>query len=458
MNISLQFAALREAYRARVRSPVDLVEEVYRRIDARGDDKVWINLADRSAVRAQAIALQERIGQIDSLPLYGLPFGVKDNIHVAGSPTTCGCPGYASMPAESAEAVRRAVLAGAIFIGKQSLDQFATGLNGTRTLNGHCKNTFDPAIIPGGSSSGSGVAVAAGLVSFSLGSDTGGSGRVPAAMNNIVGLRPTMGLVSSRGMVYNNRLFDCMPVFALTVQDAFTVLEAIAGKDADDPIGRADADDIRLNVESPRQFNFAIPDKLEFFGDEQSAACFAQAIAGLRSLGGTPSVFDFRCFQEAGKLIFESALVAERAANYGEVLDLCPDQVEPTVASILKRARSYSAVESFQAEYRMSALRQEFARALGGINVVVTPTVPRPFRVSEMLAEPIARNAEVGYYTSGVAPLDLCAMSVPTALRADGLPFGISFVARAGEDGTLRALGRRFEAWVGTTPGARGWE
>jgi allophanate hydrolase len=455
MAMSLQFAPLRGRYRAGQLTPVETIDEVYRRIDVRGTDHVWTGLADRVTVREQAHALAQRIGELDALPLYGLPFGVKDNVHVAGVPTTCGCPGYTTVPTQTAEAVRRAIAAGAIFIGKQSLDQFATGLNGTRTLGGHCLNTFDPEIIPGGSSSGSGVAVAAGLVSFSLGSDTGGSGRVPAALNNIVGLRPTIGLVSTRGMVYNNRMFDCIPVFALTVDDAFTVLEAIAGRDMDDPVSRADADGIPLKPDFPQTFRFAIPERLEFFGDKQSATDFERAVAGLSSLGGTPCVFDFEPFHEAGQLIFESALVAERAASYGEVLDSCAQDLVPAVASILTRARRYSAVEAFQAHYRLSALRRQVASMLDGIDVVVTPTVPRPFRVSEMLADPITRNAEVGFYTYGVGPLDLCAISVPSRLRDDGLPFGISLVARAGAEASLRALGARFEQWTGQQSGAR---
>lgn len=453
--MSLQFAPLRSGYRAHRLTPLETIDEVYRRIDARGSDHVWTWLADRATVRTQALALAGRIGELDILPLYGLPFGVKDNVHVAGAPTTCGCPGYTSMPDQTAEAVRRAIAAGAIFIGKQSLDQFATGLNGTRTLDGHCLNTFDPEIIPGGSSSGSGVAVAAGLVSFSLGSDTGGSGRVPAALNNIVGLRPTMGLVSTRGMVYNNRMFDCMPVFALTVDDAFTVLEVIAGRDVVDPVSRENADSIPLQASFAQNFKFAIPERLEFFGDLQSAACFERAVAGLKSIGGSSSTFDFEAFREAGSLIFDSALVAERAASYGEVLDNCPQDLVPAVASILRRARGYTAVDAFKAQYRLSELRHEVAIMLDGVDILVTPTVPRPFRVSEMLAEPIVRNAEVGYYTYGVGPLDLCAVSVPSRLRDDGLPFGISLVGRAGAEAGLRALGSRFETWTGQQAGAR---
>ncbi|WOB07103.1 allophanate hydrolase [Piscinibacter gummiphilus] len=452
-NLPLDCTTLQSAYRRGALSPLTVADEVLRRIEARDDDHVWVSRADPEAVRAQARRLAERRGEMARLPLYGLPFGVKDNVDVEGLPTTCGCEGYGRLPQHSAAAVQRAIDAGALFIGKQTLDQFATGLNGTRTTGGHCLNVFDPAVIPGGSSSGSGVAVAAGLVSFSLGSDTGGSGRVPAAMNNIVGVRPTIGLVSSRGMVYNNRLFDCMPVFAHTVDDAFMVLEAIAGFDAHDPLSRADADGIALDAPEPARFRFAVPRRLEFFGDMQSPACFEAALLRLERIGGERCEIDFSLFHEAGALVFESALVAERSASYGEVLERLPHALVPAVESILRRARGYSAVDAFQAQYRLQALRQQAKRLLTGIDVVVTPTVARPFRVDEMLAEPIVRNAEVGHYTYGVGPLDLCALALPAAMRPDGLPFGISLVGRAGHDGALRALGRRFEAATGLVPG-----
>lgn len=450
--LSFRFAALREAYR-RGLSPVDVVEAVLDRIEDRGEDHVWTSLVDPARLRERAATLAGRRAEIERFPLYGLPFGVKDNVDVAGLPTTCGCPAFERLPQASAHAVARAEAAGALLVGKQSLDQFATGLTGTRTLGGHSLNVFDPSVIPGGSSSGSGVAVAAGLVSFSLGSDTGGSGRVPAAMNNIVGVRPTVGLVSSRGMVYNNRAFDCIPILAGTVEEAYTVLEVIAGPDAQDPIGRPDAGDIALEARFPQCFRFAVPAQLEFFGDEQQARCFADALARLREIGGEPVPIDFGPFREAGALVFGSALVAERAASYGEVLDRAPAQLVGPVATILERARRYSAVEAFRAQYRMAELRQTVTRQLDGLDVLVTPTVPRPYTVREVLDQPLARNAEVGHYTYGVGPLDLCALALPSALRADGVPFGISLVGRAAEDGRLRALGRRFEAGTGLPPG-----
>lgn len=454
--MDLSARALRAAYLSGEAHPLGVMEEVFRRIDARGQDHVWVTLADRGTVLERVAALEARRADIDRLPLYGLPFGVKDNVDVAGMPTTCGCTGFGRNPSESAAAVQRAIDAGAIFIGKQTLDQFATGLNGTRTMHGHCLNVFDPEVIPGGSSSGSGVAVAAGLVSFSLGSDTGGSGRVPAAMNNIVGLRPTVGLVSSRGMVYNNRQFDCIPVFAHGVEDAYLVLGAIAGFDALDPTSRHEAENISLDAASVEHFRFAIPRQLEWFGDAQSPACFARAVERLRSLGGEECEIDFSSFLEAGVLIFDSAFVAERAASYGEVLDRLPHALVPEVAGILRRARDYTAVDAFRAQYRLLELRRQVARQLAGIAVLVTPTVARPFRVEEMLASPIERNAEVGFYTYGVGPLDLCALALPAALRPDGLPFGVSLVGRAGSDGWLRSLGRQFEAATAIPPGAPG--
>jgi allophanate hydrolase len=439
MPETLNVLQLRERYRNGQVRPIDVVEEVFRRIDVRGEDHVWTHLADRKLVRQQALTLAARHADMDDLPLYGLPFGVKDNVHVEGAPTTCGCPGFAQLPATSADAVQRALDAGAIFIGKQTLDQFATGLNGTRTLGGHCKNTVDPQLIPGGSSSGSGVAVAAHLVSFSLGSDTGGSGRVPAAMNNIVGLRPSMGLVSNGGMVLNNPGFDCIPVFAHTVEDAFAVLEVIADPHAARPLqGTA--------IETG--FRFGVPQSLEFFGDTQSQDCFDRALQGLQALGGVREDFDFALFHQAGQMIFDSAFVAERSASYGEVLTHCPQDVVPPVAQILASAKQYTAVEAFQAQYRLQALQAQVHAMMEGLDVLVTPTVPCLFTVEQMRADPLGCNAKVGYYTYGVGPLDLCAVSVPVPLRADGLPFGLSLVARAGGDHRLRALALRMQAWV----------
>ena len=454
MPLSMRFEDLRRAYRSASLTPTDVVAHVLESIRARGDDHVWTALADPGVIMRRARELAARSNEMDSLPLYGLPFGVKDNVDVAGMPTACGCPGFARVAEVSAVAVQKVLDAGAIFIGKQSLDQFATGLNGTRTLGAFCRNTFDPDIIPGGSSAGSGVAVAAGLVSFSLGSDTGGSGRIPAAMNNIVGLRPSVGLVSSRGLVYNNRLFDCIPIFAPTVAEAASVLRVVAGHDAEDPLSRVDGGiDGSLETCFPAAFRFAVPDRLEFFGDLIAEHCFQVAVGRLETLGGVKTTVAYAPYVEAGSMVFESALVAERAASYGRVLEEHPDELVPAVAAILRRARAYSAVDAFQAMYRLGELRRRVRAELAGIDVLVTPTVPRAYTVSDMLAEPIERNNQVGFYTYGVGPLDLCALAVPAAIRSDGIPFGISLVGRAGEDGRLLTLGARFQAQVGLPPG-----
>ncbi|MFT3665456.1 allophanate hydrolase [Piscinibacter sp.] len=453
MTHSLRFDALRSAYRTGVLTPVEVVDQVLRTIAARGEDHVWAFVADAEALRQRARTLAARMHEIDRLPLFGLPFGVKDNVDVAGSPTACGCPTYSRTPELSSQAVQKALDAGAIFIGKQTLDQFATGLNGTRTLGGHCRNVFDADYIPGGSSSGSGVAVAAGLVSFSLGSDTGGSGRIPAAMNNIVGVRPSIGRVSTKGMVYNNRLFDCIPIFASTVEEAYVVLDVISGADSDEPVRPWGPGAGTRNAPADGMFHFAIPNQLEFFGDTTSAECFAQAVARLKGLGGSCVEIDLASYHEAGRMIFESGLVAERVASYGDVLHASPQQLVPTVAAILMRARKYTAVDAFNAMYRLAELQSEFARQFQNIDVLVTPTLPRPYTVREMLEEPLVRNAEIGYYTYGVGPLDLCAVAVPSALRPDGLPFGVSIIGRSGSDDLLRDLGRRFEAATGIPPG-----
>jgi allophanate hydrolase len=272
-------------------------------------------------------------------------------------------------------------------------------------------------------------------------------------MNNIVGIRPSIGLVSTRGMVYNNRLFDVVPVFAPTVEEAYAVLRVIADKDPQDHVARGADGNAPVDSSFPARFRFAVPERLEFFGDAQSASCFAAALRHLEALGGVPVPIAFDTFLEAGRMVFESALVAERAASYGVVLEQCPGELVPEVAAILARARRYSAVDAFEAQYRMESLRREFRAQLRGLDLLVTPTVPRPFRVDDIMAEPVLRNNEVGYYTYGVGPLDLCALALPAALRPDGLPFGISLVARAGEDGRLEALGRQFQARVAIRPG-----
>ena len=453
-HLDFGIRALRRAYADGTLTPVDVITEAYRRIRDYSNPHVWIDLVDEVEAVSAAKALMRR-SDFDRLPLYGIPFSVKDNIDVAGMRTTCGCDGFNSLPQVSAVAVDKATRAGAILVGKNTLDQFATGLNGTRSLHGYCRNTFDERYVPGGSSAGSGVAVAAGLVSFALGSDTGGSGRIPAAMNNVVGVKPSQGLVSSRGLVYNNRFFDCIPVFARSVADGYAVLECIRGHDPADAFSRPDADAIPLSTHVGDRFSFAVPraDQLAFFGDPHAPRAFEMAVRNLEAIGGVRHDIDFSLLQEAGRLPFDSGLLAERNISYGHVLSKRPETVHPAVAAMLAKGAAYSGAEVLDAVLRTFSLRRTATVLLAPFDIVVTPTVGRAYTCEEMEGNPIELNNNNGYYTYGVSPLDLCALAVPSCIRPDGIPFGISMLARAGGDGVLNEVGRRYERIASLAPG-----
>ncbi|MDB5991868.1 MAG: allophanate hydrolase [Herbaspirillum sp.] len=454
-KLGFDIEALHDGYRTGLFSPADIVREAFRRIHARGEDYVWTALVSEQAAIEEARRLETEFQGKSLPPLYGVPFSVKDNIDVAGMPTTCGCAGFDRQPEVSAMSVAKALDAGAILIGKNTLDQFATGLNGTRTMGGHCCSVFDEQYVSGGSSSGSGVAVAAGLAAFSLGTDTGGSGRVPAAMNNIVGVKPTLGLVSGSGLVYNNRYFDCVPVFARTVEDGYRVLEVIRGCDESDSFSREDADLIPLQKAMQDDFVFAIPFKaqLKFFGDALAEAAYWQAVEAMKEIGGRCIEIDFAIFVEAGRLPFDSGLLAERAVSYGDVVQSRPETVHPAVAAMIKKGLSYTGTDTIQAIYQMTELRKKAKRLLSEVDVLVTPTVGRAYKCDELKENAIEFNNNIGYYTYPISPLDLCALAVPASVRPDGIPFGISLVAPAGNDGVLNAIGVRYQKHAGLKPG-----
>lgn len=451
MSFGLNFPTLQSAYSGGALRPTQVVAEVYRRIAARGADYVWTHVLAESAAMQRAAALEAR-GPA-GLPLYGLPFSVKDNIHVAGLPTSAACPDFSTFPAATATCVTRALAAGAILIGKNNMDQFATGLVGIRCPAGYCRNPFDERYIPGGSSSGSAVAVACGLVSFSLGSDTGGSGRVPAALNNIVGLKPSLGAISAAGLLYCNRSFDCVPVFALTCEDAWTVFRTLRGADPEDPYSR----EYTWNeAELPDGFRFAVPPaaELEFFGDDLARQQFASTVASLRAIGGEPCPLDYAAFRDAGQAVFGGAMLAERLLDYGEFIAAHPASVHPVVAAIIDGARRYSAQDAFRELHRLQDLRRRARAALAGIDALVVPTTGTIYTCAEVEADPVRLNANMGRYTYFVNPLDLCALAVPAGLRADGLPFGVCLVGPAGADARLWRIGMRFQAALGGSPGA----
>jgi allophanate hydrolase len=452
-RLSLDAATLSRGYRDVDFTPSDVVEEIYRRIDKRGDHAAWLHLIPKSEALARAAEVESR-GRTALQPLYGLPYGVKDNIDVAGWPTTAGCRARKNVPERSAAVVEKLDAAGAINLGKQNMDQFATGLVGVRTTGEAARNAFDARYIPGGSSSGSAVAVAAGFTTFSIGSDTGGSGRVPAAYNNIVGLKPTPGRVSSRGFLYCNRTFDVPPVFALTVADAYAVLRVIEGHDSED------AYSVERRPTEPLQkrwsFRFALPrrDQLEFFGDEASRRQFALAVDHLRALGGTAVEIDFAPFVEAGRLVFNSPLIAERWLTYGELIENHPDSVHPVVAQAISYAKQYSAADTFATVYRLQELQAQVHRALAAVDVLATPTVGTLYTTEQVAADPVQLNNRMGHYTYFANPLRLAAISVPAGLREDGLPFGLSLAGLPFSEALIGSIAAAVQQRLDTPLGA----
>jgi allophanate hydrolase len=384
-------------------------------------------------------------------PLAGLRFAVKDNIDVAHLPTTAACPGFSYRPERHASVVQRLLDAGAHVAGKTNMDQFACGLNGTRSPHGAVPNAFDARFVSGGSSSGSAWAVATGEVDFSLGTDTAGSGRVPAGLNNIVGLKPSRGLVSARGVVPAAQSVDCVSIFAPTVALAARVLAQSMGYDPADPYSRK----LQLASEPyPRAFRFGVPDRLSFFGDELSRAAFDDAIERLRAMGGTPVTIDYAPLASAAALLYESALVAERYAAVRSFFDGHPEQVMEPVRGILGAGCGYSAAELCEAQTRLRGLAQTAEAMWDRIDLLVVPTAPTHYTVAQVQADPVGLNRNLGAYTNFVNLLDYAALAVPSSLRPDGLPFGITLVGRCGSDWQLAELGQRFHHATGLPQGA----
>jgi allophanate hydrolase len=393
------------------------------------DNPVWIHRPAGDGLRAEGAAAGGALA--------GLRFAVKDNIDVAGMPTTAGCPAYAYTPARSATAVQKLLDAGAACLGKTNLDQFATGLSGMRSPFGDCRNAFHPDYISGGSSSGSALAVALGQADFALGTDTAGSGRVPAAFNNLVGLKPTRGLVSTLGVVPACRSLDCVSVFAKTCATALSVLEAMQGYDAADPYSRQ-GHPVGLGSGDLR---FAVPGDLEFYGDTAYAALFERA---LEKLGGKRVPVDFTPFLAAQQLLYDGPWLAERTAQLQSFMQRHAPDMHPVVLEVVAGGSRYSAIDAFQAQYRLAALRRQTEATWAAADVLVVPGAPTIYTRAEMAADPVALNARLGLYTNFVNLLDLAAITVPAGFRPDGLPFGITLIGPAFSDRALAALGARF--------------
>lgn len=434
--LDLGVHALRSAYGAGTLDVRQVIEEVLTRIAAAGDDKVWISRASDGALRDEAARLDARRGDLEELPLYGIPFAVKDNIDVAGMMTTAACPGFAYEAKASAEVVQRLVEAGAIVVGKTNLDQFATGLVGVRSPYGVPRNPFNADYIPGGSSSGSAVAVSSGLVSFSLGTDTAGSGRVPAGFNNIVGLKPTPGLLSNDGVVPACRSLDCVSVFALCCADADAVLAIACAPRATPAIGKT--------------FRFGVPRPLEFFGDDAYGTLYAQAVEKLKALGGTAVEFDYVPFRDAAQLLYSGPWVAERTAAVGAFIEGAADNagVWPTTRQIVLGGRKYSAVDAFEGQYRLADLKARAAAEMQGLDFLALPTAATIYRLADLEREPVLYNSHLGHYTNFVNFFGLSGLALPFGFRPDGLPFGITLIGRAFAERTLLAFGARWQRAV----------
>jgi allophanate hydrolase len=458
MPLSLDFASLRQAYAEGAASPISVARDINARIRARGDDAVWISRVSEDTLLEAAAALERR-GEAEGIavmPLYGLPFAVKDNIDIAALPTTAACPDAAYRPLRSAPAVERLLAAGALLIGKTNLDQFATGLVGTRSPYGVPPNPFDPAFIPGGSSSGSAVAVAAGLVAFALGTDTAGSGRVPAAFNNIVGLKPTRGLVSARGVVPACRSLDCVSVFALTVPDAAAVLEVIRGADPEDGYSRPAPSDFACFGTMLSRFTFGVPrpEQREFFGNTDASALFESAIARLTALGGTAVDIDLVPFLEAGSLLYHGAWLAERMAAIDEAIGGKRESLHPVIRQIIAGGEAISGAAVFRDQYRLAELRQKTGPVWDRIDLLLLPTTGTICRLAEIESNPFELNERLGHYTNFTNLLDLSAIGVPNGFQSNGLPAGVTLLAPAFDDPLIAAIAAAFHAETGLTLGA----
>lgn len=432
------------AYAAGSRTPAAVLRELYATLARRGNDHVWIHVLPLEETLRQLEAADARRVAGIALPLFGVPFAIKDNIDVTGHPTTAGCPAFAYKPEVTATVVRRLQEAGAILVGKTNLDQFATGLTGTRSPYGALSSVFDPDYIAGGSSSGSAVAVAARLVAFALGTDTAGSGRVPAAFNGIVGLKPTRGLVSTAGVMPACRSLDCVSVLAHTVEDAARVLDAARGADPADPYSR-EAGPAPPALGTGFRFGAPPAAQLEFFGDEAAARLYERALERLEALGGRRVTIDLTPFRAAADLLYAGPWVAERLAALGPFFDAHPEDIHPVVRSIVGRATTMTAVDVFAGMYRLEDLRRRAGVQWAGMDVLVLPTTGTIYRHAAVEGDPVRLNENLGYYTNFVNLLDCCALAVPAGTRPSGLPFGISLIAPAFHDERLVVLGTMWQ-------------
>ncbi len=457
-NVSLCIGNLKQHYQKGDFTPDELIKQLLLRAKQLQDYNIWIYQLSEAEMAPYIDALKNY--KPDELPLYGIPFAIKDNIDLAGVPTTAACAQYAYTPTKSAFVVQQLINAGAIPMGKTNLDQFATGLVGTRSPYGVCKNAFDPDYISGGSSSGSAVAVAKGLVSFSLGTDTAGSGRIPAAFNNLFGLKPSKGLLSTNGVVPACRSLDCVSVFTLTADDANLVFSVTAIEDEEDAYSRPN---IPTNTNAvydqaiKPHFRFAYPKRqqLQFFGNSSAEQCFNESVERLMALGGEAVEIDFEIFLQTARLLYEGPWVAERYAAIESFIEKQSDALYAVTRQIIAPAKDAKAIDTFKAQYKLQAYKKQADRIVSQYDFILIPTAGTIYTITQVESDPITLNSNLGYYTNFMNLLDYTAVAVPAGFMKNDMPFGVTLFAQAFKDKSLlnfaRCLHESQELTLGAT-------
>jgi len=447
MNLTINY--LHQAYKDKTLTPRQLIEDVLKRSEEFVEHNIWIHQLTLDELDPYLKNLENH--GVDELPLYGIPFAIKDNIDLAGVPTTAACSVFEYVPEKSAFVVEQLIKAGAIPVGKTNMDQFATGLVGTRSPEpwGACKNSFNKKFISGGSSSGSSVSVALGLASFSLGTDTAGSGRVPAAFNNIVGLKPSKGALSMTGVIPACRSLDCVSIFALTTDDANAVFEQASSFDEKDQYARSvPFDNNARQYGVPNEsFTFAIPkaEQLEFFGNNSAKDLFDKNVEKMQSLGGVKYEIDFSVFLQAAKLLYEGPWVAERYVAIEKIISEQPEELLPVIKTIIGSAENKTAMDAFSSEYKMQVYRTQSKKILREFDFLLTPTVGTIYTIDEVNADPIVKNSNLGYYTNYMNLLDCACVAVPGGFLDNDLPWGISLVSTAMSDRKLLSYANKWQ-------------
>lgn len=456
ITLDMGFSALRESYKTGTATPASVMADIRQRAADYKDHNIWIHLLTESEQAVWLDALKDK--DMDSHPLWGIPFAIKDNIDLAGIPTTAGCVEFAFTPKKSAQVVQQLIDAGAIPVGKTNLDQFATGLNGTRSPIGACHNSFNYDYISGGSSSGSAVSVALGLASFSLGTDTAGSGRIPACFNNLVGVKPSIGLLSATGMLPACRSLDCMTIFAYNTDDANIALAAAEGFDERDGYSRQNPFDNQARQyglrTGPIKVGVIAAHQLKFFGDESYEKAYLQTLELLEEQGFAFKEIDYAPFDEIAQLLYEGPWVSERYIATQPIIDDNPEAIFPVVREIIAPGGKPPATALFKAQYRINDLKQICLAQMAQVDCLLTPTAGRHFTVAEMLKEPIKRNSELGYYTNFMNLIDLASIAVPTVMTENDMPFGVTLVGPSFSDRMLMSIANRIQQTLPLKKGA----